>query len=127
MSTDLNDYTIIKEGEAAILMLAKNEVFFNKTQVNNRDMSIAVLSTFITRRKQEHEAFLSKRNKSAPTALDKNVSLSDVKDKPNDSDMNIETNEQGIEEKFNDDPCTTSEELLPVVPLSSAFLRGRAH
>lgn len=30
---DLNDYTIIKEGEAEILMHAKNEVFYNKTQV----------------------------------------------------------------------------------------------
>ena len=33
MSTDLNDYTIIKEGEAEILMHSKNEVFYNKTQV----------------------------------------------------------------------------------------------
>ena len=32
---DLNDYTIIKEGEAEILMHAKNEVFYNKTQVKN--------------------------------------------------------------------------------------------
>lgn len=31
---DLNDYTIIKEGEAEILMHTKNEVFYNKTQVN---------------------------------------------------------------------------------------------
>lgn len=30
---DLNDYTIIKEGEAEILMHARNEVFYNKTQV----------------------------------------------------------------------------------------------
>lgn len=31
---DLNDYTIIKEGEAEILMPAdKNKVFYNKTQV----------------------------------------------------------------------------------------------
>lgn len=30
---DLNDYTVIKEGEAEILMHAKNEVFYNKTQV----------------------------------------------------------------------------------------------
>jgi len=33
MSTDLNDFKIIKEGEAEILMHAKNEVFYNKTQV----------------------------------------------------------------------------------------------
>ncbi|KAI7742753.1 hypothetical protein M8C21_022031 [Ambrosia artemisiifolia] len=58
---DLNDYTIIKEGEAEILMHKKNEVFYNKAQVNNRDMSIAVLRTFISKRKEEHEAFLSKR------------------------------------------------------------------
>ncbi|KAJ0832818.1 putative tRNA (guanine(26)-N(2))-dimethyltransferase [Helianthus annuus] len=58
---DLNDYTIIKEGEAEILMHKKNEVFYNKAQVNNRDMSIAVLRTFISKRKEEHEALLSKR------------------------------------------------------------------
>lgn len=33
MTTDLSEFTIIKEGEAEILMHAKNEVFFNKTQV----------------------------------------------------------------------------------------------
>ncbi|KAF7803101.1 putative tRNA (guanine(26)-N(2))-dimethyltransferase 2 isoform X1 [Senna tora] len=42
-------------------MHAKNEVFFNKT----RDISIAVLRTFTSKRKQEHEALLSKRTKSA--------------------------------------------------------------
>ncbi|KAI3520911.1 hypothetical protein L1887_10366 [Cichorium endivia] len=62
---DLNDYTVIKEGEAEILMHTKNEVFYNKTQVNNRDMSIAVLRTFISKRKEEHEAHLSKRAKKA--------------------------------------------------------------
>ncbi|TKY50147.1 tRNA (guanine(26)-N(2))-dimethyltransferase 1 [Spatholobus suberectus] len=65
MSSDLSDYKIIKEGEAEILMHAKNEVFYNKTQVNNRDISIAVLRTFISKRKQEHEAYLSKRTKGA--------------------------------------------------------------
>lgn len=38
MSTDLNDYKIIKEGEAEILMHAKNEVFYNKAQV--RDLKL---------------------------------------------------------------------------------------
>ncbi|KAL3624088.1 hypothetical protein CASFOL_032904 [Castilleja foliolosa] len=60
---DLNDFTVIKEGEAEILMHVKNEVFYNKTQVNNRDMSIAVLRTFISKRKEEHEAMLSKKMK----------------------------------------------------------------
>ncbi|KAL6553069.1 hypothetical protein OROGR_006911 [Orobanche gracilis] len=63
---DLNDFTVIKEGEAEILMHVKNEVFYNKTQVNNRDMSIAVLRTFISKRKQEHEALLSKKKKYVP-------------------------------------------------------------
>ncbi|XP_022880647.1 probable tRNA (guanine(26)-N(2))-dimethyltransferase 2 [Olea europaea var. sylvestris] len=67
---DLNDFTIIKEGEAEILMHAKNEVFFNKTQVNNRDMSIAVLRTFISKYKLEHEALSSKRLKTGPKASD---------------------------------------------------------
>lgn len=30
---DLNDFTVIKEGEAEILMHVKNEVFYNKAQV----------------------------------------------------------------------------------------------
>ncbi|XP_076941810.1 tRNA (guanine(26)-N(2))-dimethyltransferase 2-like [Bidens hawaiensis] len=58
---DLTGYTVIKEGEAEILMHKKNEVFYNKAQVNNRDMSIAVLRTFIKKRKEEHEAYLSKK------------------------------------------------------------------
>ncbi|KAL3813496.1 hypothetical protein ACJIZ3_014764 [Penstemon smallii] len=63
---DINDFTVIKEGEAEILMHAKNEVFYNKTQVNNRDMSIAVLRTFISKRKQEHDSMLSRRKKTGP-------------------------------------------------------------
>lgn len=63
VSTDPNDYVIIKEGEAEILMHTKNEVFYNKAQVNNRDMSIAVLRTFISKRKEEHESMSSKKRK----------------------------------------------------------------
>jgi tRNA (guanine26-N2/guanine27-N2)-dimethyltransferase len=33
MATNLDDYTVIKEGEAEILMHKKNKVFFNKAQV----------------------------------------------------------------------------------------------
>ncbi|KNA04005.1 hypothetical protein SOVF_203710 [Spinacia oleracea] len=64
-SVDFNDYAVIKEGEAEILMHRNNQVFFNKTQVNNRDISIAVLRTFINKRKEEHEAFLSRKAKGA--------------------------------------------------------------
>ncbi|KAF5195976.1 tRNA (guanine(26)-N(2))-dimethyltransferase [Thalictrum thalictroides] len=63
MSTDPDDYTIIKEGEAEILMHAKNEVFYNKAQVNNRDLSIAVLRTYLSKRREEHEAVLNKKTK----------------------------------------------------------------
>ncbi|XP_043704199.1 probable tRNA (guanine(26)-N(2))-dimethyltransferase 2 [Telopea speciosissima] len=69
-STDPNEYTVIKEGEAEILMHAKNEVFYNKTQVNNRDLSIAVLRTFISKSKEEHASMLAKRNKTAHKALE---------------------------------------------------------
>uniref|UniRef100_M4CWS5 tRNA (guanine(26)-N(2))-dimethyltransferase n=1 Tax=Brassica campestris TaxID=3711 RepID=M4CWS5_BRACM len=73
-TTDLNDYTVIKEGEAEILMHNKNKVFFNKAQVNNRDMSIAVLRAFISKRKQEHDAMLSKRARSSGKVVEKDVS-----------------------------------------------------
>ncbi|XP_057769846.1 tRNA (guanine(26)-N(2))-dimethyltransferase 2-like isoform X2 [Salvia miltiorrhiza] len=64
-SSDINDYKVIKEGEAEILMRVENEVFYNKAQVNNRDMSLAVLRTFISKRQQEHEArLLSRKMKS---------------------------------------------------------------
>lgn len=33
MEIDLNDYTVINEGEAEILMHKKNQVFFNKAHV----------------------------------------------------------------------------------------------
>ncbi|KAK8977050.1 hypothetical protein V6N11_019718 [Hibiscus sabdariffa] len=114
MSTDLNDYTIIKEGEAEILMHAKNEVFYNKTQVNNRDMSIAVLRTFISKRKQEHETLFSKRNNSVAKVSEKNGSISHVEDKPDESGLNNELlNEEceGPEEK-SQEPCSTSEEAV---------------
>ena len=32
-SFDINDFTVIKEGEAEILMHTKNAVFYNKAQV----------------------------------------------------------------------------------------------
>ncbi|KAL5210442.1 hypothetical protein ABZP36_006065 [Zizania latifolia] len=59
----LNDYKILREGEAEIIMLKKNAVFYNPVQVHNRDMSIAVLRTFIAKRKEEHKAMMDKREK----------------------------------------------------------------
>lgn len=85
----------------------------NNNQVDNRDMSIAVLRTFILRRKQEHEALLSKKNKSAAKLPENNVSVYEVDDKLNDSDMNTENSNEECEgppEKSQDNTCTTSEE-----------------
>ncbi|THU54003.1 hypothetical protein C4D60_Mb10t20380 [Musa balbisiana] len=60
---EFRDYKIIKEGEAEILMHSSNTVFFNKAQVYNRDMSIAVLRTYIAKCKEEHDAYLSKKGR----------------------------------------------------------------
>ncbi|KAF2544243.1 hypothetical protein F2Q68_00033305 [Brassica cretica] len=89
MESDLHDYTVIKEGEAEILLHNKNQVFFNKAQVllivNNRDMSIAVLREFISKRKQEHEAKLSKRNRSASNVVDKDSSQASKEGTPSEN------------------------------------------
>lgn len=117
MATDLNDYTIIKEGEAEILMHAKNQVFFNKTQVNNRDISIAVLRTFISKRKQEHEAWLSKKTKSSRKISEKDSSESVMKEVPLKAlqDDEKSNGECGVdEEKSPEDSCTTTEESAKV-------------
>lgn len=112
---DLNDFTIIKEGEAEILMHAKNEVFYNKTQVNNRDISIAVLRTFISKRKEEHEAALSRRTKTTSKVPEEHASEPEA---PRDSDMpNGKSNGEceASEEIPEDEPCTASEELVKPV------------
>ncbi|KAL4582673.1 hypothetical protein LXL04_007231 [Taraxacum kok-saghyz] len=53
---DFNDFTIIIEGEAEIFMHAKNDFFYNKTQVNNRDLPIVVtgIIQIQTRRPELH-------------------------------------------------------------------------
>nr|GLL39138.1 probable tRNA (guanine(26)-N(2))-dimethyltransferase 1 [Ipomoea trifida] len=110
-SFNADDFKIIKEGEAEILMHAKNEVFYNKAQVNNRDMSIAVLRTFISKRKQEHEAFLAKRTKAASKVTDESGAKTES---PVDTDKHDGKPNNGCEvseETSQDEPCSTSEEL----------------
>lgn len=113
MSADPQDYTIIKEGEAEILM-RKNEVFYNPSQVDNRDMSIAVLRTFISKRKQEHEAYLLKRTKAATKASEKDSSepAGEVADESlmNDEEANGEC--EVSEEAHQDEPCSISKESV---------------
>ncbi|KAL6645867.1 hypothetical protein ACP70R_017475 [Stipagrostis hirtigluma subsp. patula] len=76
----LKDFEIKREGEAEILMLKSNAVFFNPVQVNNRDMSIAVLRTFVAKRKEEHEALMNKRNKSHQKANQSETSVQNGED-----------------------------------------------
>ncbi|CAH9067651.1 unnamed protein product [Cuscuta europaea] len=109
-SPDLNDYKIIKEGEAEILMHAKNVVFYNKAQVNNRDMSIAVLRAFIAKRKQEHEMFISKKAKAPSNNTDKSGTELDP---PVHFDQSNGAPSNGCEttkEKSEDEQCSISEE-----------------
>uniref|UniRef100_A0A2N9HV00 tRNA (guanine(26)-N(2))-dimethyltransferase n=1 Tax=Fagus sylvatica TaxID=28930 RepID=A0A2N9HV00_FAGSY len=122
MSADLKDYTIIKEGEAEILM-RKNEVFYNPSQVDNRDMSIAVLRTFISKRKQEHEAILLKKTKAATKASEKDSSEPAGEEAADESLMNDEkangecevpeeVSQDEPEEVSRDEPCSISKESL---------------
>ncbi|KAL0709568.1 hypothetical protein Bca4012_016546 [Brassica carinata] len=105
MEIDLNDYTVIKEGEAEILMHKKNQVFFNKAQVNNRDMSIAVMRAYISKRKQEHEAMLSKRARSSGKAPEKDVPEVSKEDTPiENGEDNGEKNNGEREETSQDGP-----------------------
>ncbi|KAL0450434.1 UNVERIFIED_CONTAM: putative tRNA (guanine(26)-N(2))-dimethyltransferase 2 [Sesamum latifolium] len=109
-SFDLNDFTVIKEGEAEILMHAKNEVFYNKTQVNNRDMSIAVLRTFISKRQQEHETMLSKKSRAGPKVSGEPVAEPEA---PTDAVMHDEKTNGECEvsqEISQDESCSISEE-----------------
>ncbi|KAJ8484875.1 hypothetical protein OPV22_017360 [Ensete ventricosum] len=80
VTDELRKYKIIKEGEAEILMHSNNTVFFNKAQVYNRDMSIAVLRSYIAKRKEEHDAYLSKKGKSEKKDIQPNQSLDVTED-----------------------------------------------
>ncbi|EEF36431.1 N(2),N(2)-dimethylguanosine tRNA methyltransferase, putative [Ricinus communis] len=99
---DLDDYTIIKEGEAEILMHKKNSVFFNKAQVHNRDLSIAVLRTFISKRKEEHEARLSKKTKSAQKSSEKDTCGSAAEEAADGSAMDDEKSNGECEAKLSE-------------------------
>ncbi|CAK8533365.1 unnamed protein product [Lathyrus sativus] len=112
MAFNPEDFKIIKEGEAEILMHKKNTVFFNKAQVNNRDLSIAVLRTFISKRKQEHEANLLKRAKGAKKTSENGSSESvveevDNKAPPEDDKSNGKS--ESVEEASPEESCTTME------------------
>ncbi|XAR51626.1 tRNA (guanine(26)-N(2))-dimethyltransferase [Bertholletia excelsa] len=122
-SFDVNDYKIIKEGEAEILMHAKNEVFYNKTQVNNRDMSIAVLRTFICKRKEEHEAFLSRKTRASTKLSVDNASDHDTLTEVTvlNGKSNGDSEEPGAAPKLSGDNASELE-----APAESDMLNGKS-
>ncbi|XP_018460311.1 tRNA (guanine(26)-N(2))-dimethyltransferase 2 [Raphanus sativus] len=124
MESDLNDYTVIKEGEAEILLHKKNQVFFNKAQVNNRDMSIAVLREFISKRKQEHEAKLSKRNRSASNVVDKDPSQVSKEGTPSENGEHQVASEQGQSSASRNTEGAARRELQPPKVLEALSASG---
>lgn len=77
-------------------------------------MSIAVLRTFISKRKQEHEAYLLKRTKAATKASEKDSSepAGEAADESlmNDEEANGEC--EVSEEVHQDEPCSISKESV---------------
>ncbi|KAK9684194.1 hypothetical protein RND81_10G193100 [Saponaria officinalis] len=57
-------------------------------QVNNRDISIAVLRTFIKKRKEDHEAFVSRNAKGGPKTSEKKSPASGSEEAPAKSEVN---------------------------------------
>lgn len=82
------------------------------SQVNNRDISIAVLRTFISKRKQEREAMLSKRTRAVPKVSEKDSSESVMDEDPQKSPPDdCKTNGNcDVEEESLEDPCSTMDE-----------------
>lgn len=100
----------------ALLWILMIKIYVN--QVNNRDISIAVLRTFISIRKQEHEAKLSKRTKAAKKVSGKDASEPNAEDAPPESDMHDEESngECAVPEQASlDEPHGTSEEPVDAV------------
>lgn len=86
-------------------------------QVNNRDISIAVLRTFISKRKQEYEALLSKRTKSAQKVSEKDSSESvkgEVPSKPLQEEHKSNGECEVDEERSPEESSTTTEESIKI-------------
>ncbi|KAL8161166.1 hypothetical protein V2J09_012655 [Rumex salicifolius] len=136
---DLTDFKIVKEGDAEILMHAGNEVFYNKTQVNNRDMSIAVLRTFVSKRKEEHESKMARKLRRGQKILEEKTGKQDEEasskrmENTDDSNGNLEEgvvdalSSVGIEEPVKPTEVKSKCELKPprvLEALSASGLRS---
>jgi len=69
-------FVLIKEGQASMLFPKENEVFYNKVQVLNRDLSIMMLRLFAERRLRDKEAKRLKREGLTPEQI--TAQLADV-------------------------------------------------
>lgn len=111
---ELNGYTIIKEGEAEILLHSSNTVFFNKAQVNNRDISIAVLRTFVKKHKEEYAA-LSRRKVKFETKINESTPSSSTMKERNaidgeDAVIGLDVRSNGIHQEQDNDSVDASED-----------------
>ena len=69
-------FVLIKEGQASMLFPKENEVFYNKVQVLNRDLSIMMLRLFAERRLRDKDAKRLKREGLTPEQV--TAQLADV-------------------------------------------------
>jgi len=87
--------------------------------VNNRDMSIAVLREFLSKRKQEHEAKSSKRTRPASKVIEKDASEASKEETPSENGMNNGDHEVASEDgpsSVSKDPAKTTERFAPREP-----------
>lgn len=76
-------------------------------------MSIAVLREFISKRKQEHEAKLSKRNRSASNVVDKDPSQVSKEGTPSENGEHQVASEQGQSSASRNTEGAARRELQP--------------
>lgn len=83
-------------------------------QVNNRDISIAVLRTFISKRKQEHEMKMSRRTKAVQKLSNENASELETPSEPNTPNDKSNGECEESEEISLEEPCSISEEPVKI-------------
>ncbi|KAH0660242.1 hypothetical protein KY285_028816 [Solanum tuberosum] len=102
-------YTSSDVGKTCLVMVGADGLTLSVHQVNNRDMSIAVLRTFIQQRKLEHKAMLARQAKAGPKVPDESVSEMEP---PADSSQHNGMSSDGcklLEEMSQDEQCSISD------------------
>ena len=75
-------YKTITEGSATILFPENNDVFYNKVQVKNRDLSILMITLFGQIQKEEMEALKAKKPKRYEGLLAERKKVAEAEGKP---------------------------------------------